>query len=104
MESSHWPQPGLRLRTPDLLSRPTTETDLPAVAATLSADIASHPQSHRFPGLDESTTRATSAHQSYWQSVGNWSMEVVHADWEATGQAVSVEIGGFERCRPVFGL
>ena len=214
MESSHWPLPGLRLRTPDLLLRPTTEADLPAVVATLSADVASNPQLPRFPGLDESTSRAVSAHQSYWQSVGNWSVDgwrldfvvvvgerivgvqslegedfpvlrtvdsashlagdvrgrgwgkqarravlalafgplraeyaitsawqhnaaslgvsralgykpngesrhrsdtglgaetMVHlrlsrADWEATGQAVSVEISGFERCRPLFGL
>ena len=70
-----WPLPGLRLRTPDLLLRPTTEAELPAVAGTLSADIASNPQLTRFPGLDESTSRAVSAHQSYWQSVGNWSVD-----------------------------
>ena len=196
-----------------LLLRPTTEADLLAVAATLSADIASNPQLPRFPGLDESTSRAVSAHQSYWQSVGNWSVDnwrldfvvvvgerivgvqslegedfpvlrtvdsashlardipgsrlgqagsarcvgahlalsgsvaitsawqhnaaslgvsralgykpngesrhrsdagqgvetMVHlrlsrADWEATGQAVSIEISGFERCRPLFGV
>ena len=214
MEPMHWPLPGLRLRTPDLLLRPTTEADLLAVAATLSADIASNPQLPRFPGLDESTSRAVSAHQSYWQSVGNWSVDnwrldfvvvvgerivgvqslegedfpvlrtvdsashlardvrgrgwgkqarraalalafgplraeyaitsawqhnaaslgvsralgykpngesrhgsdagqgvetMVHlrlsrADWEATGQAVSIEISGFERCRPFFGV
>jgi RimJ/RimL family protein N-acetyltransferase len=214
MESSHWPLAGLRLRTPDLLLRPTTEADLPAVVATLWPDVARNPQLPRFPGLDESANRAVSAHQSYWQSVGNWSVDdwrldfvvvvgerivgvqslegedfpvlrtvdsashlagdvrgrgwgkqarravlalafgplraeyaitsawqpnaaslgvsralgykpngesrhrsdtgpgaetMVHlrlsrADWEATGQAGSVQISGFERCRPLFGL
>jgi RimJ/RimL family protein N-acetyltransferase len=74
MEPVYWPLPGLRLRTPDLLLRPTTEADLPAVAATLSADIATNPQLPRFPGLGERTSRAVSAHQSYWQSLGNWSV------------------------------
>jgi hypothetical protein len=31
MEPLDWPLPGLRLRTPDLLLRPTTEADLSAV-------------------------------------------------------------------------
>jgi RimJ/RimL family protein N-acetyltransferase len=75
MEPVYWPLPGLRLRTPDLLLRPTTEADLPAVAATLSADIATNPQLPRFPGLGERTSRAVSAHQSYWQSLGNWSVD-----------------------------
>jgi len=70
-----WPLPGLTLRTPDLLLRPTTEADLPAVAATLSADVAMNPQLPRFPGLDQSTGRAVSVHQSYWQSVGSWSVD-----------------------------
>ena len=75
MEPLDWPLPGLRLRTPDLLLRPTTEADLSAVAATLSADIATDPRLPRFPGLDERISRAVAAHQSYWQSVGNWSVD-----------------------------
>jgi RimJ/RimL family protein N-acetyltransferase len=75
MEPMPWPLPGLTLRTPDLLLRPTTEADLPAVAATLSADVAMNPQLPRFPGLDQSTGRAVSVHQSYWQSVGSWSVD-----------------------------
>ena len=30
-------------------------------------------------------------------------LRLSRADWEATGQAVFVEISGFERCRPLFG-
>ena len=73
MDPNFWPMPELRLRTSDLLLRPTTEADLPAVAATLSADATSNPRLPRFSALDERTSRAVSAHQSYWQSVGNWS-------------------------------
>src|SRR5829696_5223490 len=75
MEPLDWPLPGLRLRTPDLLLRPTTEADLSAVEATLSADIATDPRLPRFPGLDERRSRAVAARQSYWQSVGNWSVD-----------------------------
>ena len=75
MDPDVWPLPGLRLRTSDLLLRPTTEADLPAVAATLSADATRNPLLPRFPALDEGTSRAVSAHQSYWQSVGNWSLD-----------------------------
>ena len=75
MDPLDWPLPGLRLRTPDLLLRPTTEADLSAVAATLSTDIAIDPRLPRFPGLDERISRAVAAHQSYWQSVGNWSVD-----------------------------
>jgi hypothetical protein len=52
MEPLDWPLPGLRLRTPDLLLRPTTEADLSAVEATLSADIATDPRLPRFPESD----------------------------------------------------
>ena len=61
MEPVYWPLPGLRLGTPDLLLRPTTEADLPAVSATLSADIATNPQLPRFPGLGQRTSHAVSA-------------------------------------------
>lgn len=64
MEPLDWPLPGLRLRTPDLLLRPTTEADLSAVDATLSADIATDPRLPRFPGLDERSSRAVAARQS----------------------------------------
>ena len=50
MEPLDWPLPGLRLQTPDLLLRPTTEADLSAVEATLSADIATDPGCLDFPG------------------------------------------------------
>jgi RimJ/RimL family protein N-acetyltransferase len=75
MEPLDWPLPGLTLRTPDLLLRPTTEADLPAVGATLSADVVTDPRLPRFPGLDERISRAISARQSYWRSVGNWSVD-----------------------------
>ena len=77
MDRPFWPLPGLRLRTSDLLLRPTTEADLPDVVATLSADVTSDPGLPRFPELDERARRAVAAHQSYWQSVGAWSVE----DW-----------------------
>jgi RimJ/RimL family protein N-acetyltransferase len=75
MESFDWPLPGLTIRTPDLLLRPTTEADLPAIVLTVSADVASDPRLPRFPGLDERISRGVSAHQSYWRSVGNWSVD-----------------------------
>ena len=74
VELIHWPLVGLRLRTRDLVLRPTVEADLSAVVATLSADVGTNPHLPRFPGLDASCSRAVSAHQSYWQSVGNWSI------------------------------
>ena len=78
---SPWPLPGLNLRTPDLLLRPTTEADLPDVVATLSADVATNPHLPRFDGLDLSTSRALSAYQSYWQSVGGWSVDSWRLDF-----------------------
>ncbi len=77
MDRSFWPLPGLRLRTSDLLLRPTTEADLPDVVATVSADVTSDPGLPRFPELDERASRAVAAQQSYWRSVGTWSVE----DW-----------------------
>jgi RimJ/RimL family protein N-acetyltransferase len=74
VELIHWPLVGLRLRTRDLVLRPTVEADLPAVVATLSADVGTNPHLPQFPGLDARSSRAVSAHQSYWQSVGNWSI------------------------------
>ncbi len=93
MEPSCWPLPGLRLETSDLVLRPTTEADLPAVVATLSPDLHPNPHLPRFPGLDPTTSRAVSAYQSYWQSVGNWSVD----DWRldlvvvAAGRIVGVQ-------------
>jgi RimJ/RimL family protein N-acetyltransferase len=84
MDPNFWPMPELRLRTSDLLLRPTTEADLAAVAATLSTDATSNPRLPRFPALDESTSRAVSAHQSYWQSVGNWSPDSWRLDLVVT--------------------
>ncbi|HYP45466.1 MAG TPA: GNAT family protein [Propionibacteriaceae bacterium] len=84
MDPNSWPMPELRLRTSDLLLRPTTEADLPAVAATLSSDATSNPRLPRFSALDESTSRAVSAHQSYWQSVGNWSPDSWRLDLVVT--------------------
>jgi RimJ/RimL family protein N-acetyltransferase len=75
VELMHWPLVGLRLRTRDLVLRPTVEADLSAVVATLSADVGTNPHLPQFPGLDASRSRAVSAHQSYWQSVGNWSID-----------------------------
>ena len=75
MESSHWPLAGLRLQTPHLRLRPTTESDLPAVAATLSDDVRTNPHLPHFPGLATDASRAVSAYQSYWQSVGTWSID-----------------------------
>ena len=74
MEPIHRPLVGLRLRTRDLVLRPTVEADLSAVVATMSADVGTNPHLPQFPGLDASCRRAVSAHQSYWQSVGNWSI------------------------------
>jgi hypothetical protein len=31
-------------------------------------------------------------------------LRLSRTDWEASGQAASVKIGGFEGCRPLFGL
>ena len=76
------PLPGPRLRTPDLLLRPTTEADLPAVAATLSADIATNPQLPRFPGWASAPaaryppTSPTGSHLAIW-SVNNWRLDFV---------------------------
>ena len=75
VDRNYWPLRELRLRTSDLVLRPTTGADLAAIAATLSADAARDPQLPRFPGLDERTSRAVSAYQSYWQSVGSWSVD-----------------------------
>lgn len=88
-----WPLPGLRLRTPDLLLRPTTEADLVDVVATLSADVVTNPHLARFPGLDVSTSRALSVYQSYWQSVGNWSVDSWRLDFVvvADGRIVGVQ-------------
>ena len=74
MEPIHWPLVGLRLRTRDLVLRPTVEADLSSVVATLSADVGTNPHLPQFPGLDASCSRAVAAYQSYWQAVGNWSI------------------------------
>ena len=93
MESSHWPLSGLRLQTPELRLRPTTEFDLPAVVAALSNDITTNPHLPRFPGLTVDAGRAVSAYQSYWQSVGNWSIDSWRLDLviEAGDRIVGVQ-------------
>src|SRR6476659_3415973 len=93
MESSHWPLAGLRLQTPELRLRPTTESDLPAVVATLSSDISTNPHLPRFPGLTADASRAVSAYQSYWQSVGTWSVDSWRLDLviEAADRIVGVQ-------------
>jgi RimJ/RimL family protein N-acetyltransferase len=75
MDSASWPLPRLRLRTPDLLLRPTTEADLPGVAGTLSGEVSGDPNLPRFESLDQPTRAEVAARQSYWQSVGNWSVD-----------------------------
>ena len=75
MDLDAWPLPKLTLRTPDLLLRPTTEADLPAIAATLSPEVSGDPHLPRFDALDQRTSAVVAACQSYWQSVGNWSVD-----------------------------
>jgi hypothetical protein len=31
-------------------------------------------------------------------------LRLSRADWEASGQAASIEVSGFQGCRPFFGL
>jgi RimJ/RimL family protein N-acetyltransferase len=72
-----WPLHGLCLRTADLELRPTTEADLPQLAAILPPDLETDPSATRYVGLtDEANHRAILA-QGYWRAVGTWSP----ADW-----------------------
>jgi len=67
-----WPLFDLRLTIADLVLRPTTEADLPAIAALLPADVELDPSLPGFPGPDTAADRAARIYQGYWGGLGRW--------------------------------
>jgi RimJ/RimL family protein N-acetyltransferase len=70
-----WPIFDLRIRTPDLDIRPMTEDDLVEVAEAIPEDLEIDPAAPRYEDFSwREQLRATSA-QSYWRSLGTWSVD-----------------------------
>ena len=72
-----WPLWDLRLTIDDLVLRPTTEADLPAIAALLPADVELDPALPGFPGGDLAADRGARIYQGYWRGLasgrpGSW--------------------------------
>jgi RimJ/RimL family protein N-acetyltransferase len=72
MPDPYWPLFDLRLSTPDLLLRPMTEADLPAVADLLPDDVDMDPRATRFGEQDPRLERGVITYQSYWRAYGTW--------------------------------
>lgn len=75
MSNPYWPLFELRLTTPELELRPWKETDLPALAALIPADVEQDPAATTYEGLDPVRNRAIIVHQGYWKGWGGWRPE-----------------------------
>lgn len=72
MDNAAWPLFDLRLRVGDLTLRPTTEADLPTLAALQPADVEQDPSLPAYGPFDAPLTRAARTYQFYWRSWGAW--------------------------------
>ncbi|NUT35902.1 MAG: GNAT family N-acetyltransferase [Hamadaea sp.] len=72
MDTKAWPLFDLRLRAGDLTLRPTTEADLPALAAMQPVDVEQDPSLPAYGPVDAPLTRAARTFQFYWRSWGSW--------------------------------
>ena len=70
-----WPLFDLRIATPDLEIRPMTEADLPEVAQVIPDDLEIDPAAPRFEGLSWREQLGVTSAQSYWRSLGTWSVD-----------------------------
>jgi len=106
MTHRYWPIFDLRLTTPDLTLRPTTEADLEMVADQLPDDVDMDPAATTYGLADARTERGVTISQSYWKAFGTWSPAawrlnfVVFADGEFVG-AQEVEGNDFLKLRTV---
>lgn len=84
-----WPLFGVRLLTKRLELRAMCEADLAEIAALVPGDAEPDPRLPRFAFVDPAVVRATMSFQSYWSSMGNWSVE----DWRV-GFVARLRAGG----------
>ncbi|MDP9240018.1 MAG: GNAT family N-acetyltransferase [Actinomycetota bacterium] len=75
MTHRYWPMFDVRLSTPDLELRPTTEADQMSLAELLPDDVELDPAATRYAVDDERTSRGIVIFQSYWNAYGTWSVD-----------------------------
>src|SRR4249919_2492320 len=91
MAHPYWPLFDLRLRTGDLVLRPMTEADQPALADLLPDDVELDPTATTYDVDDPRLGRGIVTHQAYWRAYGTWSPAhwrlnfVVEADGRLVG-------------------
>ncbi len=73
MTHPYWPIFDLRIAFGDVRLRPTTESDLEPLAASLPDDLEMDPDATRYPGLTDHVHRRVVMHQAYWSAWGSWS-------------------------------
>jgi RimJ/RimL family protein N-acetyltransferase len=75
MTHPYWPLFDLRLVTPDLELRVTTEGDLRPLADRLPDDVEIDPTVPRYDFPSSRIWRGAILHQTYWRAVGTWRPE-----------------------------
>jgi RimJ/RimL family protein N-acetyltransferase len=71
----YWPLFDLRLVVDDLVLRPMTEADLPALADLLPDDLEQDPAATTYELPDRRRLRGVVVHQGYWHALGTWSVQ-----------------------------
>lgn len=69
----YWPLADLRLVADDLVLRPVTEADLPALSDLLPQDVELDPAATTFDLGDARLVRGAVVHQGHWHALGTWS-------------------------------
>ena len=94
MDARIWPLSGLRLVTPGLELRPTSEADLDELAGVISLDVEMDPELPSFATGDDGAIHRTRLALSYWRAMGRWRAD----DWallltvRSGGDAVGVQV------------
>ena len=94
MDARIWPLSGLRLVTPRLELRPTSEADVDELAGVISLDVEMDPEVPSFATGDDSAIHRTRLALAYWRAMGQWRAD----DWallltvRSRGDAVGVQV------------
>jgi RimJ/RimL family protein N-acetyltransferase len=72
MANRYWPLSGLQLTTADLVLRPMTEADIPALAEVLPDDVDLDPSLPAYRDVEPRAARGMALHQGYWRALGGW--------------------------------
>jgi hypothetical protein len=70
MANRYWPLSGLQLTTADLVLRPMTEADIPALAEVLPDDVDLDPSLPAYRDVEPQAARGMALHQGYWRALG----------------------------------